>query len=51
MHVTSTTHHPITPLAAFIQVESLCDFSTNFCNMFNLYCNEATAPVDGKVEL
>lgn len=22
------------------QVESLCDFSTNFCNMFNLYCNE-----------
>ncbi|CAE7251079.1 unnamed protein product [Symbiodinium natans] len=23
------------------QVESLCDFSTNFCNMFNLYCSEA----------
>mmetsp|Transcript_127643 Transcript_127643/g.303291 ORF Transcript_127643/g.303291 Transcript_127643/m.303291 type:complete len:189 (-) Transcript_127643:69-635(-) len=23
------------------QVKSICDFSTNFCNMFNLYCNEA----------
>ncbi|CAE7880294.1 VSR7 [Symbiodinium sp. KB8] len=23
------------------QVKSLCDFSTNFCNLFNLYCNEA----------
>jgi len=23
------------------QVRSLCDFSTNFCNMFNLFCNSA----------
>eukprot|EP00434_Breviolum_minutum_P022871 symbB.v1.2.020180.t1/scaffold1684.1/size105940/3 len=22
------------------QVPSLCDFSTNFCNLFNLFCNE-----------
>lgn len=25
------------------QVQSKCDFSTNFCNLFNLYCNEADA--------
>lgn len=23
------------------KVPSLCDFSTNFCNLFNLFCNEA----------
>jgi len=23
------------------QVPSQCDFSTNFCNMYNLYCSEA----------
>lgn len=26
----------------FVQVPSKCDFSTNFCNMFNLFCNEAS---------
>lgn len=25
------------------QVQSKCDFSTNFCNLFNLYCNKADA--------
>ena len=27
-----------------VEVKSLCDFSTNFCNLFNLYCNEVRAP-------
>eukprot|EP00930_Biecheleria_cincta_P019191 TRINITY_DN14713_c0_g3_i1.p1 TRINITY_DN14713_c0_g3~~TRINITY_DN14713_c0_g3_i1.p1 ORF type:complete len:201 (-),score=25.04 TRINITY_DN14713_c0_g3_i1:181-783(-) len=25
------------------QVNSRCDFSTNFCNLFNMYCNKADA--------